>query len=833
MADTAPSVSAARRLPPVRLIILAIPIVPLSLAVLSAAAFVLWFRISALTALPQLDGNMIVAGLKSPVTVIRDTTGTPHIRAASLDDLFLAQGYVTAQDRLFQMDLSRRYAAGELSEVLGSPVVRGEAAARLLDQDRQQRYLQVRRAAEWSAAQARADDRRFFEAYARGVNAFIERNRDRLPIELRFLGYQPRPWTPVDSVLVGTNISQMMNSQFPVEWRRDRFAKLLSPRMLDDLYVNDSPRERAPGEGWGAVGETATAIPPTAHDTLLSEPDTMPDLLRAMLRVSAVDVTTRDLAAADFRPASNNWVVSGRYTASGRPMLSNDMHLPHAVPGVWYQAHLVAGDYNVIGYTLPGLPYVIAGHNGQIAWGFTNLGPDVQDLYIESFNSRGEYETPSGWAKPEIRREVIRVKGKPDVVIDVEVTRHGPIITPILKDETRKLALRWIVYEIPQGMPFFELGAARNWQEFRTALSRFVAPAMNVVYADIAGNIGYQAAGRVPIRASGNGLALVPGNDDVHEWVGYIPWEEMPSVFNPPGGILATANSRITPHGYRYFVANQWASPHRTERIYRVLEAKVAEGRKFTTSDMLGLQTDVYSDFDLLLARELVRAVLNATRASERAREAAEILKSWDGHVLANSAAAGLISAARRKMSKLVLQPRLGGDYIYYRWFGATSFWENLMRRRPAEWLPPDICGYDELFVAVVEQTVTDRTMPPDLGEFTYGTRFPLELNHPIFGPIPVLGNDAGPGRVPQRGNGNTVNQAGATFGPSQRLTVDFGDLDRSTSNIVTGQSGQVFSAHYMDQFRIWLQGRTLPLPYSERAVEAAKDHEMTLRPCR
>ncbi len=831
MANTAKSVSSPWRMARARLLVAGILAVGVVLVVLSAAAFILWFRITALTALPRLDGNVMIAGLMAPVTVVRDTTGTPHIRAANLDDLFFAQGYVTAQDRLSQMDLSRRYAAGELSEILGSPLVRGEAAARLLDHDRQQRFLQVRRAAERTAAQAGAGDRRFFEAYARGVNAFIEQNRDRLPVEFRFLGYRPRPWAPVDSVLVGTNISQMMNSQFPVEWRRDRFARHLSPRMLADLYINDSPRDRAPGEGWGAAGEKIAPIPLRNHGNRRRTPDTMPVFLEAMLQVNAVAAVAGELTDADFRPGSNNWVVSGRHTVSGRPMLSNDMHLPHSIPAIWYQAHLVAGDYNVIGYTLPGLPCVIGGHNGHIAWGFTNLGPDVQDLCIENFNPRGEYETPSGWIKPEIRREVIRVKGKADVVIDVEVTRHGPIITPILKDETRKLALRWIVYEIPQGLPFLELGTARNWHEFRTALSRFVAPAMNVVYADREGNIGYQAMGRIPIRAAGNGLALVPGNDDTHEWIGYIPWDEMPSVFNPPGGILATANSRITPRGYKYFVANQWMSPHRTERIYRMLEAKVAEGRKLTASDMLGLQTDVYSDFDLLLSRELARAVLNDTQASERAREAAEILKSWDGQVLPDSAAAGLISAARRKMSKLVLEPQLGDDYIYYRWFGATSFWENLLRQRPGEWLPPHISTYDELYAAVVEQTVADPNMPPDLGEFTYGARFPLELNHPIFGLIPVLGNDAGPGRVPQRGNGNTVNQAGATFGPSQRLTVDFGHLDRSTSNIVTGQSGQIFSAHYMDQFRLWLQGRTLPLPYSERAVEAAKEHEMILLP--
>ncbi|NWG14463.1 MAG: penicillin acylase family protein, partial [Acidobacteria bacterium] len=299
------------------------------LGLLGVVGFVFWFRISALAALPRLDGVVVVTGLTAPVTVIRDNTGTPHIRAVNLDDLFMAQGYIAAQDRLFQMDLSRRIAAGELSEIMGPPLVRGESAARLLERDRQQRYLQIRRAAEWTAAQAGSEDRRFFAAYARGVNAYIEQNRSRLPIEFRFLGYQPRPWAPVDSVLVGTNISQMMNSQFPVEWRRDRFAARLSAGMLDDLYVNDSPRDRAPGEGWGVTVETAHAMPKAARGIVRSEPDAPASPLWEVLRIRSVDVAGGDPGEIDLRPGSNNWAVSGRYTASGRPMLSNDMHLPH------------------------------------------------------------------------------------------------------------------------------------------------------------------------------------------------------------------------------------------------------------------------------------------------------------------------------------------------------------------------------------------------------------------------------------------------------------------------------------------------------------------------
>ena len=263
-------------------------------------------------------------------------------------------------------------------------------------------------------------------------------------------------------------------------------------------------------------------------------------------------------------PGSNNWVVSGAHTVSGKPLLSNDMHLPHRVPGVWYEVQLHSGDFNIEGFSLPGLPFISVGHNQRIAWGFTNLNPDVQDLFIENFNAAGEYQTPTGWQKPEIDHQIIHVKGKPDVAFDVTVTRHGPIITPLLHGETRQIALGWLVYD-PHAIsvPLFDLDSAQNWDEFRKALSAFATPSQNVVYADIDGNIGYQPMGFVPIRASstpasakaalaggpgsGDGTVPVNGADGKHDWIGYLPFDKLPSLYNPPSGIIATANSKITP----------------------------------------------------------------------------------------------------------------------------------------------------------------------------------------------------------------------------------------------------------------------------------------------
>ncbi len=306
------------------------------------------------------------------------------------------------------------------------------------------------------------------------------------------------------------------------------------------------------------------------------------------------------------------------------------MHLGHQMPNLWYEAHLQCGTYDVAGVTLPGAPWIVVGHNRRIAWGFTNLGPDVEDIYIEEFNEQGAYLTPSGWRVPERRREMIRVKGAADVAVDVLVTRHGPIVTELVPGEARRLALRWTLYDPDLlSVAFFEVNSAANWDEFRAAFSHFGAPGQNVVYADIDGHIGYQATGAVPLRASGDGTVPLPGSDDSHDWTGYVPFEKLPSVFDPPSGVLATANGRITPDGYPYPLASQWDAPFRTSRILSVL----GSGRKLGARDMLNLQTDIYSDFDHRMAARFAEAIETTPGAGPRLKEAARLLRAWDGQM--------------------------------------------------------------------------------------------------------------------------------------------------------------------------------------------------------
>lgn len=790
-------------------------LVPVALlAVLLAAALGGWLYYTATTALPQLDGSLNVAGLSAPVAVTRDEHGVPTIEAANLEDLFLAQGYVTAQDRLWEMDMTRRFAAGEMAEVLGPPWVK---------HDREQRVLGLEARAQRAVDELSPRDRSYLEAYARGVNALIAEQRDRLPLEFRILRYAPRPWTAADSLVIEANMIKELNHYSArVALEREKILAKLGPELAADLYSNSSWRDHPPGQ----------------------DPQRMTEEPPAQGKDEGVGSSLPGAAAASFelRPelGSNDWVISGEHTASGKPLLSNDPHLGHQMPALWYEAHLKSDDFNVAGVTLPGTPTVVLGHNQRIAWGFTNIGPAVEDVFIENFNPSGQYQTPQGWREPERRHEVIHVKGQPDVSFDVLVTRHGPIISELLPGEKRMLALEWTLYT-PNALalPFVDVDAAQSWDEFRRAFSTWVAPGQNVVYADVDGNIGYQATGRVPIRASGDGSLPVSGADNAHEWTGFVPFEKLPSVFNPPSGILVTANGRITPDKYPFSLSVEWGPPYRTERIYKVLQSD----KKFTPADMLALQTDVYSAFDRLCAERFVYALDHVKGISPRAREARELMRKWDGRMLADSPAAAVAASSREELYRLLLEPKLGaapaegsGDdgqlsWKTYEWFMRPIWLENVLLYQPQRWLPARFQNYNELLSAAVKAAIERPGAPSQVADWHWGGLNPVEINHPIFGAVPILRRWAGPGRHPQSGDSYTVKAVGRHYGPSERTTVDLANLDDSTLNIVTGQSGNLFSPYYMDQWPAWFGGTTFRLPFSAQAVAAARAHQLVLQP--
>ncbi|HSS95539.1 MAG TPA: penicillin acylase family protein, partial [Terriglobales bacterium] len=805
MATTTAYVSPSRpRRRTLRIIVSILVIFLLLLTVgIGVAAYLL-----AKSALPQLDGQINVSGLKSSVSITRDAHGVPTIEASNFDDLYFTQGYVTAQDRLWQMDGMRRFASGELSEILGPDFV---------EHDREQRVLGMRVAARKTLEVATPESRSHFEAYARGVTAYIESHRDHLPLEFRILHYQPKPWTPEDSALIGGQMIQdLTHYSYRSTLTREKILARLGPELTADLYVNTSIHDHPPTITHSSAGK------PVSDDD--DDDDSGPEdsVARNIQRLD--EVSEPSLLAG-----SNNWVVSGAHTVSGKPLLANDMHLGHQMPNLWYEAHLKSGAIDVVGVTLPGLPYVIVGHNQRIAWGFTNVGGTVEDVYIESFNEKGQFLTPDGWQDPIHRRETIHVKEQPDEVVDVVVTRHGPIITSLIPGATRQIALRWTLYDGAH-VPFFAVNSAQNWEQLLNAFSQLDAPGQNVVYADVDGNIGYHTTGKIPIRTSGDGSLPADGSNNAHEWKGYIPFDKLPSVYNPPSGIIATANARVTPDKYPYSISSGWEAPWRTDRIYQVLES----GKKFSAADMLALQTDIYSSFDQFAAERFVSRVDHARNISTRVKQAADIMRGWDGRMTADSAAPTLAVKARRELITILLKSKLGpAPGVRYSW-GMQSVWlENILRDQPKRWLPEKFTGYDDLFAAAVEAAVDLPDAPQNLHEWKWGAVNAVEIQNPVLGHIPLLQRWAGPGIQPQSGSGYSVKAVTRSHGPSERITDDLSNLDLSTMNIVTGQSGNFMSPHYMDQWKAWYEGTTFLVPYSAQAVENSRAHKLVLQPTR
>ncbi len=892
-----PSATQPRR--GVRLLIKALAILLPLLLILATIAFFAgrhWVRQAMRDNLPQLDGTLSIAGLAAPVTIQRDPQGVPHIRAASLDDLVIAQGFVTAQDRLWQMDALRRHAAGELAEVLGPAMI---------PHDRTQRTLQIRAAADRALVTLDPSQFHWLELYARGVNASIQTQRPHLPLEFRILRYEPAPWTPRDSILVGLAMFQDLTNSFPQKLNREALTAKLPPALIADLYPVGSWRDHPPTQPTiTAPQENIPDIPLDESQTKLEAPHSpsSPNVKGVILSEggafaavvegpavcshqhnshceaprSSTQITTastEDLLALQqtlknpicegCTAGSNNWTVSGAHTATGKPLLSNDMHLSHNVPGIWYEADLQSpsangADFHVAGVSLPGVPFIVVGHNAHIAWGFTNLGAQVQDVYIE--HTRGtsdtaEYQSADGtWHSVLHQRETIHVRGGKDLILDVPATQHGtaatPIISGIFPTEKRTLSLRWTIYD-PANLTtsFFAANSATDWPTLTAAFSSFGGPAQNLVYADDQGHIGYHAVGKIPLRgspqqASAQPTAISPvptdALDATQEWTSYIPFDQLPQSFDPPGGILATANARVTPDAYPFPITLDWAAPYRNERIWKVLATR----ERLTPADMLTLQADVYSDLDHVLAQRLAYAIDHSSTPgksgdAKRLHQAADLLRNWNGNLDAEAAAPAIVDAARTALWPLILNPQLGPnpghDALLYSWGEKSYAEEQLIMHTPSRWLPKSYATWDDLLTDAVNRGIHEAHAPSDLSKWQYGKAHPVDIEHPIFSQSPILqrliGLPIGTGIQPQSGDGTTVKQVGRTFGPSERFTADLSDLDHSTLNLVLGQSANPTSPWFLSQWPAWYKGVTYPLPFTKQAIDATTTHTLTLTP--
>jgi penicillin G amidase len=852
-----------RRHPVLRVLFILFLLLLLALAGAAVTAGV-WLKHKMRSSLPELDGTVLTPGLTAPVTVRRDQHGVPHIDAANLDDLLFAQGYVTAQDRLWQMDMARRVAAGEAAEILGPS---------LLAHDRVQRILALRVTAERLTATLDDPQRRYFDDYARGVNAFIGAHQDRLPAEFRLLHYQPKPWQPVDSMLVVMSMVQLLDNRYDDKLTRERITSRLGPTLAADLYPTGSWRDHPPVISEPPITAPQQNIPDAPLDE--SQDGWLNNLPAGDL--FALDTLVGRPACLGCTPGSNQWVVSGARTASGRAMLSNDMHLSQQIPNIWYETGLKAPGLHVAGVTVAGLPLVVAGHNEHIAWGFTALYGDVQDIYVERVNGQDQYQGPDGaWHPIEHDNETIHVRGERDDTIDVARTAHGVIITPILPGENRTLALKWTVWDPhAAGYPLLAMNTAENWAQFSSALATWWGPTQNVVYADDQGHIGYHAVGFIPNRPAG--LAAMPIADGQHEWQGFIPFDQLPSAYDPPDGLLATANARVTPNaapaaapagapaqtpavspvpnpapsapnpvpGSPGPVAGaqsqapsaqspavpqitlEWGDPYRNERIWKWLGPKT----KLTQQDMLTLQTDIYSELDQEIAQRLAYGIDHASHVDARLRQAADLMRSWDGAVTIDSAPAAIVDSAKEVFFPMLLRPKIGDDSKYYSWPESLFAGEQILVNEPAGWLPPQYSSWDDFLADLVRQGLAHDHAPNDLSTWRYGYVHPVDVEHPLFGLLPWFKDWTGTGVQPQSGDTSTVKQVGRAFGPSQRFTIDWANPDAATEDITMGESGDPLSPYYRDQWWYWYNGKTFALPFTDPAISAAAAHTLRLEP--
>ncbi|HLG16902.1 MAG TPA: penicillin acylase family protein [Blastocatellia bacterium] len=749
-------------------------------------------------ALSQIDGRIELQGLSKPVEVIRDPWGVAHIYAETSDDLFFAQGFVAAQDRLWQMEIWRRTGEGKLAEILGPSAIERDKFARLMryrgDMD-----------AEWKSYAP--DAKRIIESFVGGVNAFIEISRDRLPIEFQLTGIKPEPWTP--ETCLTRMAGYVMTRNASSEVQRAQLVRMLGTAKTDELLETDPPKKLEVPVGLDLDGIDS----------------------KILTGASAASGSVR----FDSGEGSNNWVVSGALTATGKPILANDPHRSIALPSLRYLVHLVGPGWNVIGAGEPALPGVAAGHNERVGFGFTIVGIDQQDLFVEETSPDDPtlYRYQGKWERMRVEREQIRIKGKREPVeVELRFTRHGPVIHED-RARHRAYALRWVGSEPGSAgyLASLALDRARNWKEFLAALERWKVPSENLVYADVDGSIGWQAAGLAPLRRGWSGLLPVPGNSGKYEWSGFLPLSELPRAYNPSKQFIATANHNILPPGYKHEIGFDWAAPFRFHRIEEVLKSR----RGFTVADFQRLQHDELS----LPARELVPLLKGIKVGDGPTREAIELLLGWDFVLSKDSAAAALYEVWLTKLSPSVFKPAVPPEAS--RLAGGRQSLERLIAtlKNPDSRVFGSVpnAARDAALLKSLEEAIAElrSRLGSDPARWRWRDLHAAEFKH-------ALSTDASRRAVfdlksvTRGGDGNTVNATGgASFrqssGASFREILDLSDWDNSVAINVPGQSGQPTSPHYGDLLPLWADGKYFPLLFSRDKVVKHAAHRLVLEP--
>lgn len=744
--------------------------------------------------LPQTEGEISLPGLTEEVTVTRDASGVPHIKANNEHDLYLAQGYIQAQDRLFQMDLSRRQASGQLSEVIGDKV---------LTNDKFFLTLGLRRAAEASYDQYTDSGKATLDYFAEGVNLYMEQVREsgKWPIEFTLLSYEPEPWTPVDSLTIG----KYMAFDLGGNWESQAFRQYLLENFPEDK----------------------------AYDLFPDYPKGSPYIIGK--ESLDIDKSFANAVIPHEFNGSNNWVVSGSKTKSGKPLLADDPHLGLATPSVWYQMHLENPNVNVSGVIFAGVPGIILGHNETIAWGVTNTGPDVQDLYIEKRNpeNAAEFSYQDKWEAAEVIKEPIKVKDGKTIDYEVTVTRHGPVISEFAGKSGKDtvLALRWTALDPSAELEaILNMNKASNWDEFEQALLKFETPAQNFVFASSDGTIAYKANGSIPIRKKGDSLLPVPGWTDEYEWTGFIPFDELPKVVNPAEGFISTANNKVISDEYPYHISNDWAQPYRQMRIQEVLQTN----EKLTAKDMQNLQMDKKNLQAKEFAPQLVQ-VLNGSVKKED-QQVLDIVDKWDFIDSEDQAAPLVFNLWMQNIAEVLFVKQIPEDTLAL-FKGKRQAVDELLRRalegNEGPWMK-DNGGLEKVLSESFQKTVTDikEMQGSDPADWHWGEYHQLSFAHPLssVSPLNYLFNKEG--SIPVGGSNVTVQAAAfksdgiVNHGGSWRFVIDIENMKQAYHLVGPGQSGNVKSKWYHDQMTSWAEGT-----YHVTQLEKVKGKVLTLTP--
>lgn len=792
-------------------------------------------------AFPDTTGEVRLDGLNGVIEVKRDGHGIPQIYADDSADLFFAQGYVQAQDRFYEMDFRRHVTAGRLSELVGESG---------LETDEFVRTLGWRRVAEQEYAELDMETRSLLQAYARGVNAYIDgKSGSQLSLEYAVLSltgpdYRPEPWTPVDSVAWVKAMAWDLRSNMNDEIDRVMASRQMSVEQVEELYPD----------------------PPRTHDPIVTKrrPDVRGQLGKRPIEPAA-EASSVSLAkardAAEALPAllgtgegigSNSWVVAGRRSATGKPILANDPHLSPSMPGIWYQVGLHCREitevcpYDVSGFSFSGMPGVVVGHNRRIAWGVSTMYADVTDLYVERVTGE-TYEYKGKQVPLRTRRERIKVADGETRTIIVRSTRHGPLLSDASEevaevgDETTEVALRWTASRPRSTISaIFALDKAQNWPEFQAAARKFTVPSQNLLYADVDGNIGYQAPGDIPIRSRGDGRWPVPGWDGKHEWTGYVPFRSLPSELNPDEGFIVTANNQVIGDQYPYLLGADTAVGYRSERIRALLASK----KSLSVRDMSRFQMDSHNP----IAKGLTRYLLDVPLETRFAREGQDTLRAWDRQQTPDSRGATYFNVVWRNILELTFHDELpreqwpdGGE----RWFNVvrtiidnptSHWWDNLATPTVVE--RRDDVLRDAMIRARDELTMI-RSRDPRGWE--WGQLHQLTLVNPTLGDsgVGLVNRVFNRGPVHVGGGGGLVNANAwdaaegyeVTAVPSMRMVVDLANLDRSRWIQLSGNSGHAYHPNYADQLPLWAEGRTLPWVFGAKAVEESTENTLTLHP--